>query len=199
MKLFGLTGGIATGKSTVSEMLRELGANVIDADAIARDIVRPGMPAYEEIIEYFGDGVLDETGNLDREKLGAIVFSDDEKRRRLESLTHPRVYQEMLRQTHELIDRGIEIAVMDVPLLFESGAESWLNPVILVYAPEDVQLERLMKRDECDEEQARARISSQMPIEEKKEKADYVIDNSGSPDDTRAQVESLWKKIAGKK
>ncbi len=193
----GLTGGIATGKSTVAGMFREMGAGVIDADAIARDIVQPGMPAYEEIIEYFGRDILDEERYLDREKLGALVFDDKEKRQRLESLTHPRVYQEMLRQMNELTDGGVEIAIMDVPLLFESGAESWLKPVILVYAPEEVQLARLTERDECDEERARSRISSQMPIEEKKEKADYVIDNSGSLKETKEQVESVWKKMAG--
>ena len=195
MKLLGLTGGIGTGKSTVTQMFRELGARIIDADEIAREVVKSGRPAYKEIIRRFGKEILLPDGQIDREKLGSAVFSDEEKRQSLNNITHPRVLEEMQRQIRGYMDEGVMVTLCDIPLLFESGARNWLKPVILVYADPATQLARLIKRDRCSRERALARISSQMSIDEKKKLADIVIDNSDSEDATRAQVESVWKKL----
>ncbi len=195
MKLAGLTGGIATGKSTVAQMFEELGARIIDADAIAREIVRPGKDAYNEVVEHFGNEILTPDGRIDRERLGAIVFDDENERRTLESITHPRVFDEMQRRIKQHAGEGTQLTLCDVPLLFESGAQNWLKPTILVYTDPKTQLERLTERDECSEENAMARISSQMPIDEKKKLADIVIDNSGDMESTRSQVEATWKKL----
>ncbi len=196
MKIAGLTGGIATGKSTVVGMFEELGAKIVDADAIAKDVVTPGKPAYREIVEHFGEGILFEDGQIDREKLGEIIFNNEAERSFLNNSTHPRVFEEMQRQIKSYAESGAKVVLCDVPLLLESGAQSWLKPVILVYANPETQLARLTERDECSEERARARISSQLPIDDKKKNADVIIDNSGTPEKTRAQVHAAWKNLA---
>ncbi len=195
MRLIGLTGGIGTGKSTVSSMLRELGARVIDADHAARAVVEPGTDGLREVVEAFGPSVLTPDGALDRPRLAAIVFNDRERRRRLEEITWPRVALWMAERTQEAYAEGAPAIVHDVPLLFENPARRGLyEKVILVYAAPDVALARLIGRG-LPEADARARIAAQMPIEEKRKMADIVIDNSDGLEATRAQVERVWTEI----
>jgi len=192
--LVGITGGIATGKSVVAEMLREMGAFIIDSDLVSRRVVEPEKPAWKEILAYFGEGVLLEDRSLNRRVLSEMVFSDPEKRKRLEEYTHPRIREEILREIHHhlLKDSEAIIAVI-VPLLFEVHWESLFHRTLLVYAPKEIQLQRLMVRDRISRERALQIIDSQMPIEEKKLYADFIIDNSRSVEETRGQVEKVWK------
>lgn len=191
----GLTGGIATGKSTVARMLAELGAVIVSADEIARDVVAPGEPAAEDIRTAFGGEVFLEDGTLNRRALGAIVFGDESARHRLEAITHPHIRIAMRQRIDEAADAG-EFVVAEIPLLFESEpARAMVDVAIVVHTAEDVQLERLMARDGLTEEAARARISAQLPLADKVAAADYVIDNVGTEEQTRTQVEHLWSKL----
>nr|WP_276564894.1 dephospho-CoA kinase [Brevibacillus halotolerans] len=187
----GLTGGIASGKSTVAAMLRERGVTVIDADLIAREVVEVGKPAYNGIVKYFGTSVLDETGALNRAVLGEMIFSDREKRMVLNEIVHPEVRKEMRLQATLAQERGERLVFMDIPLLYESKLTYMVDRVVVVYVPESVQFIRLMERDEFDEEQAKKRLRAQMNIEEKRKLANYVIDNQGSRSDTQKQVDDL--------
>lgn len=191
--IIGLTGGIATGKSTVTAILRELGAYVVDADVWARRVVEPGQPALREIAEAFGDGVLLPDGTLNRKALAAIVFQDERARQTLNQITHPRVREGMREETkrYQAVHPG-EPVVWDVPLLFEGDTSRLVDRTVVVYADEGTQLVRLMARDGLSEAEARARIAAQMPIEEKRRLADYVIDNTGTVEQTREQVTRLW-------
>lgn len=190
----GLTGGIATGKSTVSEMFRDAGAHVVCADRLARAVVRRGQPAWREIVAAFGEEILRSDGELDREAMGRAVFSDPSARRRLEAIVHPRVFAGMEERVVEIGRENPDaVVVQDVPLLFESGMDRRLRPVIVVYAPEAVQRERLMARDDRSEAEARARIGAQMSVEEKRRRADRVIDNGGSLAGTRRQVLETYR------
>ncbi|MCL6548260.1 MAG: dephospho-CoA kinase [Alicyclobacillus sp.] len=192
--IVGLTGGIATGKSTVTRILRELGAYVVDADVWARRVVEPGTPGLAEIVEAFGPGVLNEDGTLNRKALAAVVFHDEAARRTLNRITHPRVREGMRQETDDYLARhpGCPV-VWDVPLLFEGDTRAMVDVTVLVYADERTQLARLMARDGLPEAEAEARIAAQMPIEEKRRLADYVIDNTGTLKHTREQVERLWR------
>ena len=193
-KLAGLTGGIATGKTTVASLFKEKGVYIIDADLIAREVVKKGLPAWKMIKEEFGNDVLQEDGELDRKKLGSIVFSSKEKIQKLNSIVHPFVRERMMEEIEKAISMERNI-LLDIPLLFENGIHKWLRPVILVYAPVEVQIERLMKRDGLSREECEKRIKAQMPIEEKKRLADYIIDNSGEISNTKRQVEEVYEKI----
>ncbi|MFO7265539.1 MAG: dephospho-CoA kinase [Bacillota bacterium] len=191
----GLTGGIACGKSTVARMFAELGAAVVSADEISREIVAPGMPAWEEIRAEFGDAVLRPDGTLDRKRLGTIVFSDPAKRRRLEAITHPRIRQVMAERIAAAAAAGRPV-IAEIPLLFESEASrSLVDVVIVVYADPETQLARLMGRDQLTREQALARIEAQMPLSEKVKRADFVIDNGGDLERTREQVARIWSEL----
>lgn len=193
----GLTGGIACGKSTVSGMLEARGAAIVDADRIARDVVLPGQPALQDIREAFGDDVLLADGTLNRKALGAVVFGDEAARRKLEAILHPRIRAEMARQMADWNEREPgRLVVVDIPLLYESGLDKRFDfeEIIVVYVPREVQLERLMKRDGLSSEAAEQRLDAQMPIERKKELADVVIDNSGSLEQTEAQVEAYLRR-----
>lgn len=193
MHVFGLTGGIGTGKSTVARLLAAKGAVVIDADRIAREVVAPDSPALQEIVKEFGESVLNARGELDRAKLAAIVFSDPEKRRRLEAITHPRIFARFAQEITQAAEKGARVVILDVPLLFETGGlASAVEKVIVVYAPVQTQVERLAQRDGMTEEQARARIGAQMDIEEKRKRGDYVIENTGSLEDLARAVDRLW-------
>jgi dephospho-CoA kinase len=194
--IVGLTGGIATGKSTVTQMLRELGAYVVDADVWARRVVEPGSDGLREIVESFGQTVLKADGSLDRAALANIVFHDASARERLNAITHPRVRAGMKEETesYQAAHPG-EPVIWDVPLLFEGETRRLVDRTILVYTDETTQLARLMARNGYSEEEAVARIRSQMPIEEKRTLADYVIDNTGTLDYTREQVERVWNSI----
>lgn len=205
-RIIGLTGGIATGKSTVGRMLSELGAALIDADAIVHALQAPGQPLLQEMVREFGIGILRDDGALDREGFGARVFADPKLRAQLGSLVHPAVGKEMSVRVQAALAAGRTPVVLDIPLLFEgrtrraaqqNGAATSPGglpqdaPVVLVYAPREVQVERLVKREGLSRRQAEARIDSQLDIEKKREQADLVIDNSGSQQATRKQVEIL--------
>lgn len=177
--ILGLTGGIATGKSTVTSLLRERDIPVIDADAIARGVVEPGMTAFEAIVRHFGQEILQPDGRLDRKKLGEIVFSDEAERQVLNAIVHPEVRRVMREQAVEAEEAGAKIVFMDIPLLYESKLQHMVDKIVVVYIPVATQLERLIERDELDAEQAKKRINAQLPIEQKKEWADYLIDNTG--------------------
>lgn len=195
MHLIGLTGGIASGKSTVAAELTRHGATVIDADALAREVVEPGQPALAEITARFGRDVITAEGQLDRAKLGSIVFADPDARRDLERITHPRVRDLMQRRIAAALAADADLIVAEVPLLFETRTEALYEGVMLVYAPADVQLARLTARDGIDEAAARQRLSAQMPIEEKRARATWVIDNSATVDSTREQISRWWNAL----
>lgn len=189
--ILGLTGGIATGKSTVTGMLRERGIPVIDADQIAREVVEPGKPAYEAIVRHFGREILLEDGQIDRKKLGEIVFSDEAERQKLNTIVHPEVRRVMREEAEAAEQNGAEIVFMDIPLLFESKLAYMVEKIVVVYAPQSMQLARMMERDELEEEQARKRLRAQFPIEQKSQEADFLIDNSRTREQTERQVEEL--------
>ncbi|MGA8240078.1 MAG: dephospho-CoA kinase [Desulfobacterales bacterium] len=189
MIVAGLTGGIGTGKSTVAAVFAEAGAVIIDADEIARDVVAKGRPAWCRIVAHFGRDVLLPDGGIDRKKLGAIIFNDARQKVHLDRIVHPHVIAETEQQLKE-IERvqPQAVVILDVPLLIEAGMNRDLDEVIVVYAPEAVQLKRLMRRDRLTAAEGLSRIRSQMPIEEKKMRATVVIDNSASPAVTRKRV-----------
>ncbi|UKS24200.1 dephospho-CoA kinase [Paenibacillus sp. HWE-109] len=189
----GLTGGIACGKSTVSAMLVCRGALLVDADQIARDVVEPGSPVLEQVAARFGQAVLQPDGSLHRKKLGEIIFGQTEARKQLESILHPPIRKQM-REQMEAYEQQYpnRLVVVDVPLLIESNLSFMFEEVLVVYVPRHVQLERLMHRDGLTETEANKRINSQMSIEEKRQVADIVIDNSGSWEQTQSEVERFW-------
>jgi dephospho-CoA kinase len=189
--MIGLTGGLGSGKTTVSTMLRELGATVVDADEGARAVVEPGAPALAEVVAAFGDDVLDADGRLDREKVADRAFNDPDALARLNAITHPRVREWMAARVGEAVGSGAPVVVLDVPLLYESGLEAGLEEVVVVWVPADVQLERAVGRG-LRRDDARARIEAQLSLDQKRARASRVIDNSGGLDDTRRQVEALW-------
>jgi dephospho-CoA kinase len=190
--VFGLTGGIASGKSTVTRMLRELGAHVLDADVLAREVVEPGTPGLAAVAARF-PGVVGPDGRLDRVKLGARVFADADERAALNALIHPRVREAFLARVQALDAQGVERVIYDVPLLIESGMHTWLEGVAVVWVPRDLQKARLMARDGLDAAAAEARLAAQLPLEEKRAHATWLIDNSGDLASTRAQVEAVWR------
>ena len=186
----GLTGGIATGKSSVSAYLASKGALLIDADVIAREVMMPGHPVLLAAVQRFGQAILNEDGTLDRKKLGSIVFQQPEERKALEAITHPAIRKEMRERAVEYeLKHPDKLVVSDITLLYESGLEKGFAEVMVVYVPREVQLERLMSRDQMTRADAEARIAAQMDIERKKERADIVIDNSGSWDQTEKQLD----------
>jgi len=191
--LVGLTGSIATGKSTVSRMLSHLGARVIDADLLAREVVMPGQAAYARIVEEFGPQVVQEDGSLDRKALGALVFGDSAKRKRLEEITHPAIGLRQQRILSVFDEEAFEgVVIWDVALLYEGGGAAKMDRVVVVYADPETERRRLMERDGLSDADARARIASQMPIAEKAKLADYVIDNSGTREETERQVRTVY-------
>ncbi|WP_421616954.1 dephospho-CoA kinase [Brevibacillus sp. TJ4] len=193
--IIGLTGGIATGKSTVTGMLRERGIPVIDADQIAREVVEPGKPAYAAIVQHFGREVLQPDETLDRKRLGEIVFSDESQRQKLNAIVHPEVRRVMLEEAKAAEQNGAPIVFMDIPLLFESKLQYMVEKIAVVYAPPDMQLARMMERDELEEEQAVKRLRAQFPIDQKKQEADFLIDNSRTREETEKQVEDMLAKL----
>ena len=191
--LVGLTGGIATGKSTVSALLRQLGCEIIDADLLARAVVEPGQPALTQIVTEFGRDVVTATGELDRKKLGAIVFAHPERRRRLEAITHPAIRDRFLARLDELAEQGfVGLVVFDAAVLIESGNYKNMDCLIVVVTDEATQMARLRGRDGTDDAENRRKISSQMPLADKAKLADYVIDNSGAREATAEQVRRVF-------
>lgn len=196
MRVIGLTGGIASGKSLVSRFLKELGAIIIDADQIARDIVKTGSPAWRQIVQEFGENVCEPDGSLNRKELGRIVFSDASKLDRLNRITHPYIISHIRRLLDVYRKKFPDaIIVLDAPLLLEAGLEGMVDEVWVVYVDYQTQLERLMKRDGFNTEEAVRRISSQLPLDEKIKLADHVIDNRGDPEETFLQVRRLWNSL----
>jgi dephospho-CoA kinase len=194
--LLGVTGGIATGKSTVVGMLREKGAPVIDFDLLAKKVVEPGQPAWKDIVTYFGEQILQEDRTLDRKKLADLVFRDIEKRKKLESFTHPRINEEFIKELNEIVSRDPNaIILVDIPLLIELNLQYMFHKLLVVYVPTELQIDRLMKRDGINREEALNRLKAQLPIEEKVGYADFVINNAGSMEETQQQVDELWEKL----
>ncbi|MCL1630599.1 dephospho-CoA kinase [Sporolactobacillus sp. CPB3-1] len=191
MMKIGLTGGIASGKSTVSQWLKAHGYKVLDADQISREVVAPGQPALSQIAEQFGRLMILPTGELNRRLLASVVFQDSEKLKKLNALLHPLIRARMLQQLDLLVQKGIKTVFLDIPLLFESGLDRWTDRIIVVAVSEENQLKRLMERNQLTEQQARARIASQMPLSDKVKRADAVIDNNGTVKKTEIQLRRL--------
>jgi len=191
--LVGLTGGIATGKSTVSALLRQLGCEIIDADLLAREVVEPGRPAWTTIVAEFGQDVVTGDGALDRKKLGALVFANPERRRRLEAITHPAIRERFQARLDELAEHGFTgIVVFDAAVMIESGNYKNMDRLVVVVTDEPTQMARLRGRDGTDDAEGRRKIASQMPLAEKAKLADYVIDNSGDRQATAEQVRRVF-------
>ncbi|WP_332629101.1 dephospho-CoA kinase [Halalkalibacter flavus] len=189
--LIGLTGGIASGKSTVSEIIQSKGIPVIDADQISREVVEPGTEALQLISEHFGQSVINEDGTLARKKLGEIIFEHPEERQILNKIVHPAVRNRMNELKERYVEEGEKTIVFDIPLLFESDLFHLVDKVLLVYVDEETQLKRLMNRDLAGEKDAKLRIASQMPLQKKRERADAIIDNSSTVEETRRQLEEI--------
>jgi len=196
MLVVGLTGGIASGKSMVSGILRSLGACIIDADVIAHELIRPGLPAWREIVGQFGQGILLEDGRINRPILGRIIFRDPAKRAVLNSILHPRIFEEVERQRKEIERKSPDaIVILDAALLIETGAHEIVNVVILVQVSEDLQIKRLMERNRLTREEAIERIKAQASLEERKRYAGYIIDASKSPEDVKLQTTEIFEKL----
>ncbi|MEO6798270.1 MAG: dephospho-CoA kinase [Candidatus Dormibacter sp.] len=193
MRVLGLTGGIGSGKSTVARMFRELGADVVDADLLARKVVEPGQLALREIARAFGGQVIQPDGRLDRSKLAAIVFADPAARARLNAITHPPI-RERIRQEVEARRDQSGTLILDIPLLLETPRPGFLERVIVVWVDAATQIRRLTERDGLSETEARRRIAAQMPLDAKQSMADDVIDNSGTLEGTRRQVKALYQR-----
>ncbi|MFC4409816.1 dephospho-CoA kinase [Chungangia koreensis] len=189
--IIGLTGSIASGKSTVSSMLADRGFPIVDADLVARKVVEKGEPTLQMIVETFGEEVLLPDGKLDRPKLGTIIFNDPSKRKMLNDIMHPAIRAEMLRQRDEYLSNGAKTVIMDIPLLFESRLQHYVEKILVVSVTEEVQLKRLMQRNQLSEEEALSRIRSQLPVSEKEKGADAVIYNNGSLEETEQQLEKI--------
>jgi len=195
--VIGLTGGIASGKSTVSAKLKELGAAVIDADLLARDVVRKGEIAYNKIVQCFGADILLPGGDIDRKKLGNIVFSDKEKLELLNSITHPEIINRMKERIQELKAEGAKVIVVDAAILIEMGLHKYVDSVWVLSVDRETQLKRLAERDKYDYREAENRINSQFTDEVRKKYADVVIDNSKPIEEVEKRLEELWNNIAG--
>ncbi|MCU0531079.1 MAG: dephospho-CoA kinase [Syntrophales bacterium] len=192
----GLTGGIATGKSTVVRMLVKKGARVIDHDALVHTLQEPGRPVWNRIVEAFGREILDAGGRIDRKKLGVLVFGDEGRRKALEGIVHPAVLEEAQRE-RDRIGRKDERAIVlsDIPLLLEVGMQGLFDLILLVYAPPEVQIARVMKRNNMTRDEAVARLEAQMPIDEKLKRADVVIRNDGTMKELQQRVDEVWEEL----
>lgn len=193
--IIGLTGGIATGKSTVTRILRDHGQAIVDSDLIARQVVVPAQPAYNRIVEYFGQEILLANGELDRGKLGQRIFSNPSERAALEAITHPAIFAEIDEQVKATHAQGYRHVFLDVPLLIETAMHKQVDKVVLVYVRPELQLQRLVSRDQLSKEEAVKRINAQMSIEEKRDYADFIIDNNGSLEALENQVRQLLKQL----
>lgn len=192
MRVIGLTGGIACGKSNVSRALADLGAVVIDGDLLSRELTVPNGPALPAIREAFGDGVFHPDGTLNRGALGAVIFGDDQARARLDDIMQPMILQLIHQRMEEARQKGTAVCVLDMPLLYEVGLEALCDTVWCVYIPEEIQIARLMARDSFSREEALARLRSQMPAAEKARRANVVIDTSGSISYTNSKLPALY-------
>jgi dephospho-CoA kinase len=192
MRVLGLTGGIGSGKSMVAQMFARLGAVVIDADRLAREVVEPGQPALQEIATTFGPDVLLPDGHLDRPRLAGIIFADAAERAKLDAITHPRI-RARLEEEIKARRSGPGVLIVDIPLLYENDRTHSLERVIVVWIDPQTQLKRIRQRDGLSADAAAQRIAAQMPLDAKRARADHVIDNSGNPEDTERQVEAIYR------
>ncbi|HHT02320.1 MAG TPA: dephospho-CoA kinase [Firmicutes bacterium] len=195
MLVIGLTGGIGSGKSTVSNMLRELGAVIIDADVIARQVVRPGEPAWQELQERFGREIIRPDGSLDRRRLGEIAFHNSQALQDLNRITHPRIRERIIERIDQLRQMNVRVVVVDAPLLLEAGLTDIVDQVWVVDVDHETLVKRVQLREGFTAEQVEARLQAQMAPEEKRRRADVVIDNRGNVGQTQEQVLQLWHKI----
>lgn len=194
--IIGLTGSIASGKSTVAQMLQGYQLPIVDADIVARQVVEPGTQTLQQIAEAFGQEVMKEDGTMDREKVGAIIFHEPAQRKVLNDIIHPAIRAEMLRQRDELVQNGAAHVVMDIPLLFESKLQHFVDKILVVSVTEEIQLARLMERNQLSESEARARIASQLPMSVKEKGADAVIYNNTTKQSTAEQLEKILQQWA---
>jgi dephospho-CoA kinase len=197
MRVFGLTGGIACGKSAVGAYFKEQGVPVIDADVLAREVVELGTDGLRAVVKEFGQGVLAKDGSLDRKALAAVVFGDDAKRKRLNAILHPRIGALSMKKVQALDEKGEELACYEAPLLVENNLAHIFRPLVVVVAPESVQIARIVARDGATEDEAYARIRAQIPNEEKARIADYVIDNAGTLIELRKKADEVLRAIRG--
>ena len=196
MLIVGLTGGMASGKSSAGRIMAKLGAKVVDADILARVVVEPGRPALAAIVERFGEGVIAQDGTLDREKLRDIVFNDKSALNDLNKITHPEVFKEILREIEDYKNSDSnQLLVMDIPLLYEAGANAIVDVVAVVYVDRETQIERLIERDNFSRSDAENRIDKQMDLEEKKKRADFVIDNCGDFSNLESEVNFVFGEL----
>lgn len=195
MKLVGLTGGIASGKSTVAKILQSLGAAVVNADDLAREVVEPGHEAWKEIVASFGADILQSDQTLDRQKLRTLIFNQPEARKRLESIIHPRVRALAEERIRQYAAAGYPVVIYEVPLLFEGNLQEWLRPVILVACDVETQTARLQKRDHLTAADAEKHIAAQMSLKDKRRLADYVIENNGSLEDLERQTRQILEEL----
>lgn len=195
MKWIGLTGGIGSGKSSVTALLRARGLTVVDADDIARKVVQKGSPGLDSVVQAFGPGVLNADGELDRKKMAALVFGKSDELLRLESILHPLIQATVARRRQEAEAAGEKLAFYDVPLLFEKKLGPQFDAVVVVWCTEEQQIERAMKRDGSSREEVEKRVRSQVPMSEKKLKADVLIDNSGTPESLSAKVDAALQSL----
>ncbi|KRN86978.1 dephospho-CoA kinase [Ligilactobacillus acidipiscis] len=193
--VLGLTGGIASGKSTVSDYLYEQGAVIIDADVVSREVVRPGAKGLSGLTAEFGQQILDEGGTLNRAALGDIIFNSKEKRDIVNGILHPLIKEEMLAQVESAAQKGTDVVVLAIPLLFESHCERYCDAVLVVDIDPNTQIQRLIERNGYTKEQAQARISSQMDPTERRKRADFVVDNNGSKEETYRQIDILLENV----
>ena len=193
MLLIGLTGGIGSGKSEVSRILRELGAEIIDADKVGHEAYVPHSETWEIVVTAFGKGILDSAGEIDRKKLGAIIFKDPEARKKLNNIMHPQMRKMIENRIHELQDQGNRVAVLDAALLVEAGWFSLVNEVWVTTAPEDQVIQRLQARNGIGKDEVKRRINAQIASQEREKYADVIIDNSGSWADLHQKTHSLWE------
>ncbi len=192
----GLTGGIASGKSSVARMFQEMGAHVIDADELAREVVKPGTPGWREVVETFGEEYLLPDGSLDRKKLAKRIFSHPPDKAKLEAIIHPRILELRERRTREILEKHPHaVIIFEVPLLIEKGLQDKVDKVVVVWVPRELQIRRLMERDGLTRQEAQERLKSQLPLDEKLKYAHYVIDNSGPLKETRRQAEAVYREL----
>ncbi|MCP4499351.1 MAG: dephospho-CoA kinase [Deltaproteobacteria bacterium] len=197
MKIFGLTGGIGCGKTTIARMLQSAGVEGIDADHLARLAIAKGSVGLEKIVARFGEHLLDEQGELVRKKLGDVVFSNEEARGDLNRIVHPEVARLFMEHVAALDDKGVAELVYEVPLLFENGLQDGFEKTLLVVVPQETQKSRVMNRDGLTSKEAQDRMDSQLPLSEKRKLADYVVDNSGSEAETWLALQKIWLEMTG--
>jgi dephospho-CoA kinase len=193
--VIGLTGGLGSGKSTVAEMLRELGAEILNADQIGHQVYAPGGPAYRDIIDAFGTQVLAADGTVDRRRLASIVFQDPQALQRLNAITHPRIREAIRQRLQELAARGVEVAVLEAALLLEAGWDDLVDEVWVTVCPPEVAARRAAQRSGISMEEALARVRAQMPVEERARRAQVIIHTDTDLEDTRRQVEREWARL----